>query len=851
MIYFDEKFKSAVRKYRHKNALVYLRGNGEKTSFTYEDLARNTERIVADLRKIGIQSGDRVALIARSSPSYAMVAVALACAHCTAVLIDASLPEREIESLLGQGDVSAAFVDGKRAEALPMEMRREIPLFFINDTMSYVKSPTGAVKTRSCNINDQDESLIAIIFSSGTTDRMKGICLPHSTITLSLEPYRRLTGITKRDKYLITLPFNHIAGYAGLMQHILLGCELGMIEDSNSMKLEQAFQDYEPTFFAMVPRVYEIMQEKIISEVKVRKKEKAFFTLMDISRFCRKRLHLNLGKVLFRRLRTQCFGRRMKGLGVGATPCKQETADFFLALGYSWANFYSSTETGVPGVATGIHDPYPENTVGNIRQFKEISVKIREPDTDGVGEILIRTPLGMKEYFRAPELTRKTIDSDGYIATGDLGYVDARDNLHITARQKECIILHNGKKISPLDIENLYRERLGEQTELACCGIANPQTGYDDIHLFLQNDGLAAGAAINNLRRISAEMPETYRIANYHVVAQLPRTAMGKVKRLTLREMVTDSVREPKETETESLPGIWAILREITHRPVEENPMLNFREDLQLDSLGLFELSVLVQENYHVSLAGKLDKLNTVGDLLNCIDESQGNKTEHFAPIEEEFPKRRSKRDIRKLSRYIRLFSLPYAIRTLGGENIPREGNFILCSNHINNLDPFWILSAGRGRLELPQIVCFAARERMEQRAERHLFHLLGAIPVDRSGNSAPAMGWARRCLLEQNQSLLIFPEGGRSRDGTMLPFKRGAAQLAIDTGRPILPVRIDGAYEVFPRSRTTPRLFHWKKLCRYEIRITFGKPILPVGSPEELTKELQDAIRAGGDHAK
>ena len=212
------------------------------------------------------------------------------------------------------------------------------------------------------------------------------------------------------------------------------------------------------------------------------------------------------------------------------------------------------------------------------------------------------------------------------------------------------------------------------------------------------------------------------------------------------------------------------------------------------------------------------------------------------------YPKVRSKRDMRALRRYIRLFSAPYAIRAYGTENIPKEGGYLVCSNHTNNLDPFWLLSAAGERIDRSRMVCFAAKERMEHRAERRLFNLLGAIPVDPSGNTVPAMKRAKECLLQEDKLLLIFPEGARSRDGSMLPFKNGAAQLALETQRAILPVCLDGAYEVFPRSRALPRLFRWRSFRRYEIRVTFCPPVAPEGSIDAITQKVRAEIAAAKD---
>ena len=120
---------------------------------------------------------------------------------------------------------------------------------------------------------------------------------------------------------------------------------------------------------------------------------------------------------------------------------------------------------------------------------------------------------------------------------------------------------------------------------------------------------------------------------------------------------------------------------------------------------------------------------------------------------------------------------------------------------------------------------------------------MLGAIPVDRSGNSAPAMKRALQCV-NSGYSILIHPEGTRTKTGEMGTFRNGAAKLAIDCGKKIIPVYIGGAFDIFPYNRAIPKFFNFKNLKRYMINISFGTPIEPFGkSKEELTEEIRNCI--------
>lgn len=148
-----------------------------------------------------------------------------------------------------------------------------------------------------------------------------------------------------------------------------------------------------------------------------------------------------------------------------------------------------------------------------------------------------------------------------------------------------------------------------------------------------------------------------------------------------------------------------------------------------------------------------------------------------------------------------------------------------------------------KNKVDLKKICCMAAMHTMDGKASRKLFDALGGIPVDRDGNTIPAMNSAKKCL-KNGDVLFVFPEGARSRDGSMLPFKNGAAKLAIDTNTRILPVRIDGAFEVYPRWNKYPHFFDWKHGKKYRITICFGTPIVPDGiTAEDITEKIRQQI--------
>ncbi len=266
-----------------------------------------------------------------------------------------------------------------------------------------------------------------------------------------------------------------------------------------------------------------------------------------------------------------------------------------------------------------------------------------------------------------------------------------------------------------------------------------------------------------------------------------------------------------------------------------------------LDSLSIFEIVNEISVATNVDITNSLGNVKTVGELINAVNYKNADAPEFDVS---EFPHKKTNKDIKLLNRWIRRIRRLYNFNVIGTENIPQYENYILCSNHINNLDPIWLLAA-MNRTDYRKICCLAAIHLFKNKRTRGMFNMVGSIPVDRSGNTAPALKRCKECL-NDGYSLIIFPEGARTRDGKMQPFKNGTALLSVETGKPIVPARIDGGYEIFPRKKELPRFFNFKKMRKFTLLITFGEPIYPNGDePQAITDKLREAIcelSSGGD---
>lgn len=846
----DQVFK----KYSDKTAMDYLKDDGVIEAYSFSDIENIIYSVKETIYSCGLTAGDRVAIITPHSPFGVMAGLALVYLNITAVLIDASLPDKEISRLLEFSDVRALFTVKKIYDKIPVDLTGNIPCFELGRDNAVNKFISGSIKTVSkTKTTDNDTDVAAIIFSSGTTDKMKGIMVTYHSVMRALSINAELAGIKENMTYLLVLPFNHISGFTSAITYFLSGCKLDFIENVNSSKLADGLQKFQPDFFCMVPKVYEVIEQKICAQLhnKGKAAETLIYSMMKLSGFLRKNFGINIGRKLLDKVTSAVFGKNIFCIGTGASPCKPSTAEFYLNLGLVWANFYATSETNVPIAATGILDKYPSGNVGNINRHEGIEVRIGSPDENGIGEILVKTDLIMKGYFREPELTKAAFEN-GYFKTGDYGYIDKNGFLYLTGRIKESILLKSGKKVSPSDVDNYYGN-IFPKYDLASCGVINPEEECDEIHLFIKEnkyDSEVKRKICSDIMTESKKAPSMYQISEIHFVGDFPTTSVGKVKRFELAKLVEkqcQSISQEKtsdsDEELEMTDYVISKIQSIDQNVDNVSLKSRLKEDLGLDSLTMFDLCIQLETKFEVSIAGKLGNAHTVGDLIELIKNNDGNKTAMNYNIND-YPKVKTKKDIKRLNSLGGFSKKIYKFKVDGIENISTHKNYIFCPNHESHFDALWVWTAIASVIDLDKICCLAKQEHLESRITRAGLAMSGGIPIDRSGNPTPAMERGLRCLIDEKYNMLIHPEGTRTRNGKLGDFKSGAAKLSIKSGVEIIPVCIDGSYNIFPPHKKLPRLFDWKHFRKYPLHIKFGKPIAPDSlNAEELTEQIRKQI--------
>lgn len=643
---FRERIDTVIYEYRTKTAITYMLDNKTDKKWSFDEVGKILSNRQIQLKKLGYKQGDRIAVISPHSPYGVLTGLALAYVGITSVLIDASLPRNEIKNLLEYSDVRGVFTTELIYNMIVENDDVVMPCFNLEDSDNLIVFNQNMCFCRQLpETQDPEQDVIAILFSSGTTDKMKGIKRTYLSVLKEREVFVRLAGLEDYMTYLLALPFNHIAGFSCAITYFLTGCELGFIEAVNASKLQEGLLKFQPYCFAMVPRIYELMEQKVRAELREKGKvyEISINLLLSLSGFLRKNFGINIGRKLFKRIRRQMFGENIVGVGTGACPCQNSTAEFFLNIGLEWLNFYATTETGVPITATGIHDIYPNDTVGNVNAHPEIQIKIKDPDEQGIGEIQVKSELVMKGYFREPEFTNEAFEGE-YFKTGDYGYVDKKGYLHITGRIKESIVLQNGKKVSPVNVDDFYSNGLGKSIVLASRGVIKEGREHDEIHLFVENKQYSdqeKNEITEKINELSRKAPTMYKVEKTHFISQIPKTSIGKVKRfcLTIEEVektqiCKEGAIEKQQTEEIVIACIRKVLKNAEEIHISYEQKL--KDDIGLDSLNLFELCIDIYEKTGKSIEGRLTDNTTVGDVIEFLEgnlsEKRQNKANSFSP---------------------------------------------------------------------------------------------------------------------------------------------------------------------------------------------------------------------------
>ena len=377
--------------------------------------------------------------------------------------------------------------------------------------------------------------------------------------------------------------------------------------------------------------------------------------------------------------------------------------------------------------------------------------------------------------------------------------------------------------------------------QYAVCGVQlTKENEYDTVFMFIEGDFDEKEKADIKQKLFfeNGQINENYRISEARFISELPKTSVGKVQRFQLKDIALNNVDNTKTVisnnkgiikEDDSIEGrVRNCIRECSNldlsQVVIKNEM-NLYNDLGYDSLELYQLSTALEQEFKKDLSDFFTAELTVQDIIDALESQKQKKVElEYTYNVHDYPLKCEPKDEKMFLRFGKLFRMFYKTEYIGWGNVPKGKSVIFCPNHTSELDPM-VLCFGINPTYRNNLFCICWDKFTATKKGRYFMKLLHAIPIDRRsiGNPAATLKIGTE-YLKKNKSLVIFPEGTRTYDGSLGTFQNGAACIAQACNVPIIPVTMIGMHDAFSKTRKRYKLFKSGK--RIRIKIVFGKPI-------------------------
>ncbi|MDR1904169.1 MAG: AMP-binding protein [Treponema sp.] len=449
-----EMFRITVSRYGERPCFTIY--EPYRISLTYNESLTLIEAVARWLYARGIRRGDKVAVTGKNSPEWTVAYLGILFAGATVVPIDHQLKIEETDILLKTCGATILFVDEEKY-------------------IRYIENPGGLKEIISLKkgagayIYDLDgppsemdkaaeEDLAAILFTSGTMGSPKGVMLTHQNLVADC--YLAQGAPLKlycTDIFYALLPLHHAyTMLAVFIETISVGAELVFGKRMVTKAILKDLKEAKITMLLGVPMLFNKVMAGIIRGLK----EKGFLVygiisfLMIISGLIKKIFRVNPGKKIFHAVLEKASLTSVRICICGGGPLAPSVFRKYNQLGIDFVQGYGLTETS-PIINLNPIEHYKETSVGII--IPQVDMKILNPDERGIGEIILKGPMVMKGYYEKPDDTAAVFTPDGYLKTGDLGYLDNENYLYLTGRAKNVIVTEGGKNVYPEEIENEFQ----------------------------------------------------------------------------------------------------------------------------------------------------------------------------------------------------------------------------------------------------------------------------------------------------------------------------------------------------------------------------------------------------------
>jgi len=809
----------------------------------------------------GVRKGDRVLLWGENSGAWVSVFLGCLMQGAIAVPMDASSEKGFVQRVVEQAGVKLAVV--ARPLQSPLESARTI---LMEDCVDRLRDPAAPAAGKFPPARTALADPVEIVFTSGTTAEPRGVVLTHGNFLANLEPiekeiarYRRYERIFHPLCFLDLLPLSHVFGQMlGIFLPQILGATSVFLDTLNPAEIIREIRRERVSVLVTVPRIAESLRDHVVREQKSQgwpNGTGAFhrnFAAGEGEHYLRRWWR-------FRAIHRE-FGWKFWALISGGAALPADVEKFWGRLGYAVIQGYGLTETTS---LVSVNHPFRlgKGSIGKTLPGREVKLSDE-------GEILIRGENVASGYWKDPKAQSRhnsavspVSNADGWFATGDLGEKDANGNLYFKGRKKNVIVTPEGLNVYPEDLELELRKE-GAVRDCVVVGLERDGNAEPCAVLLLNqhpNNDDESGASV--VRAANERLAPFQQIRRWMVWpdSDFPRTPTQKPALARIREAagmkLGDRARDLSSSPGPATGGPLAeILKKVLHGRVHSDA-----EKLQLSSIERVELLAALEDRYQVDLSETaFSDIDTIGGIDRLLHQpfadSDGAKSRlyHYPSWAQRWP-----------ARFLRAFAINLLVRPLvfllgrpkiiGAENIrDQQGPLLIVANHITYLDPVFILAALPAHLRSRLAVAMDGEfleslrtpaaglgffKRISHRAAYWLaICLFNVFPLPLQAGFRQSFAYAGD-LVDRGWSVLVFPEGARTRDGLIAPFRSGTGMLAARLRVPVLPVYLGGIFALKQAGE--------KRARAGRIKVIVGAPaIFEESDPaENIARDLETRV--------
>jgi long-chain acyl-CoA synthetase len=680
-----------------------------------------------------------------------------------------------------------------------------------------------------------------IIFTSGTTAEPRGVVITHGNILANIEPLRR--EIAKYSRYeklmhplgfLNLLPLSHVFGQMlGIFIPPMLAATVVFGDSLKPSDVMETIRRERVSVLVAVPRFIESLQREIERREEHQGTMETFrrkFAIAQDEHFLRRWWR-------FRRIHST-LGWKFWAFISGGAALPEQAETFWRRLGYAVIQGYGMTETTS---LISLNHPFRSANGSIGRVFHGVDVRIDEN-----GEVLVRGE-NVAVAYQQNGRVQSLAETDGWFRTGDLAERDGNGRLFFKGRRKNVIVTPAGMNVYPEDLEKALRVQPGVR---------------DCVVLGIERDGNAEPCAVlllngNDLDPVKVVEAANRGLVEYQHIREwvvwpepdFPRTPTQKPVLPRIREGV-EQARNGRNGTTASQDGLPALISRIVGRSVPlSSKDANLETDLQLSSLDRVELLSALEQRHQIDLDEvEFQRAATVAQLEKLMARGNSFESRHVYPS---WPQHWLVSAFRMAVYYLLAWPATYLLaapRVHGRENLKGiDGPVLVVSNHVTYLDIAWILPAlpARFRNRLATAMGGERLARMRQPSsglsvfERILeriryflaLSLFNVFPLPQQSGFRKSFAFAGD-LVDHQWNLLVFPEGKTTDDGQMSPFRAGIGLLAKQLSIPVVPMYLEGLFDLKADKRTVARPGH--------VQVRIGVPVSFAADEDETEVALQ-----------